>query len=489
MSGLLSLVSVGMYAQIEGLTDNTEYKVEMNGSFANGEVAPFWFSSGQYGLSSVKPNSGYLRAGISRAEETDTLLNWRYGYGVDVAVPVNYTSDFVIQQLYAVVQLQNCRMTVGTRELPEEMLNNELSSGGMTLSRNFRPIPQVRIDLPEWWTWHATGDWISVKGHIAYGIYTDSQWQKNFVKDGAIYTRNSLFHSKAGFVHVGNDEKSPVSATVGLEMACQFGGKGYNIRNRDDAGTLLNGVDLGNGLRDYWDAFIPGGNDVNDGDYENVAGNQTGNWYFDLMYKGKGWKVKAYAEHFFEDHSQLFVQYGWKDMLWGIETEFPKNPFVSSFVAEYLYTKDQTGGIYHDSNGTLPVQISGKDNYYNHHVYGAWQHWGQNIGNPLLLSPIYNDGVLSSRFNRVNAIHIGVEGSPMESLHYRLMFSNLRTLGTYDNPTPAPIDQNYFLAELTYRPSWMKGWTGKVAFGMNSGGLVDRSSGFELTITKTGILF
>ena len=73
---------------------------------------------------------------------------------------------------------------------------------------------------------------------------------------------------------------------------------------------------------------------MNDGDYENVAGNQTGNWYFDLMYKGKGWKVKAYAEHFFEDHSQLFVQYGWKDMLWGIETEFPKNPFVSSFVAE-----------------------------------------------------------------------------------------------------------------------------------------------------------
>lgn len=488
MLGLAALVPIGADAQIDGLADNIEYKVEMEGSFSDGDVAPFWFSSGRYGLSSIEPNSGYLRAGISRALESDSLSDWKFGYGVDFAVPVNYTSDVVVQQLYGVAQFRNCLLTVGAREIPEDMLNGELSSGGMTLSNNYRPIPQVRIDLPEWWTWHFAGDWLSVKGHIAYGIHTDNRWQKNFANESSYYSKNSFFHSKAGYLRIGNEGKFPLSATVGLEMACQFGGRGYQIFVYDNnVGHRVDDVDLGNGLKAFWNAFIPGGNDVNDGAYPNVAGDQTGNWYFDLTYKGKGWDVKAYAEHFFEDHSQLFVQYGWKDMLWGLEANLPKNPFVSNVVAEYLYTKDQTGGIYHDRTKQLPVQISGSDDYYNHHVYGAWQHWGQTKGNPLLLSPIYHDGMISTRFNRVNALHIGVAGDPTDELHYRLLYSNLRTLGTYVHPTVSPIDQDYFMAELTYKPHWLRGWSGKVAFGLNSGELLDNSTGLELTIIKTGM--
>ena len=50
------LGSHAAYAQIEGLTDNTEYSVELNGSTANGDCAPFWFSSNRYGLSTTEPN-------------------------------------------------------------------------------------------------------------------------------------------------------------------------------------------------------------------------------------------------------------------------------------------------------------------------------------------------------------------------------------------------------------------------------------------------
>lgn len=483
------LGSHAAYAQIEGLADNTEYSVELNGSTADGDCAPFWFSSNRYGLSTTEPSSGYLRASIKRSTDNDSLLNWRYGYGVDLAVPVHFTSKFVVQQLYGDVQFRNFRMTVGAKEIPQAMLNTELSSGGMTMSVNYRPIPQIRFELPDWWTWHFTGDWVSVKGHLAYGIHTDNTWQKDFVRADQLYTKNSLFHSKAGYMRIGNEEKFPLSATLGIEMAAQFGGRGYNLINRDDQKSRLNDVDLGNGLGDFWDAFIPGGNDVNDGDYNNVAGNQLGNWYMELRYQGRGWDVKAYAEHFFEDHSQMFVQYGWKDMLWGLEANLPKNPFVSNIVAEYLYTKDQTGGLYHDENDLVPIQISGKDNYYSHHVYGAWQHWGQNVGNPLLLSPIYNNGMLVPQYSRVSAIHIGLAGDPIADLHYRLLYTNLRTLGTYDFPSINPVDQNYFLAELTYKPSYLKGWSATAAYGLNRGDLIPESTGFALTIRKTGILF
>ena len=164
-------------AQIDGLTDNTYYSVETNAVFTNGDQAPLWFSSNKHGLSSIEPNSGYLRAGFARSLETDSLLNWRYGYGLDLVVPIKHTSKFIIQQAYGDVQYKNFRITVGAKEIPQEMLNSELSSGGMTISNNFRPIPQVRLEMPEFWNLYFTGNWLAIKGHIAYGIYTDNGWQ------------------------------------------------------------------------------------------------------------------------------------------------------------------------------------------------------------------------------------------------------------------------------------------------------------------------
>lgn len=477
-------------AQIDGLTDNTYYSVETNAIFTNGDQAPLWFSSNKHGLSSIEPNSGYLRAGFARSLETDSLLNWRYGYGLDLVVPIKHTSKFIIQQAYGDVQYKNFRVTVGAKEIPQEMLNSELSSGGMTISNNFRPIPQVRLEMPEFWNLYFTGNWLAIKGHIAYGIYTDNDWQKDFAAENSIYTKNSFFHSKSGFLRVGNEEFFPLSFTFGLQMACQFGGKGYNLTERDDDMTQLNGVDLGNGIKSFWDAFIPGGKDVNDGDYNNVAGNQTGNWYFELNYKAPKWNIKAYAQHFFEDHSQMFVQYGWKDMLWGIEAQLPQNHFVSNVLAEYVYTKDQTGGLYHDENDILPIQISGKDNYYNNHVYGAWQHWGQNIGNPLLLSPIYNaNGQISCLHNRISALHFGISGDPSDEFHYKILYSKMKSLGTYDYPLIDPVSQDYFMAEVSYKPRKLKGWSGSLCYGYNQGHLLNNSTGCSITIRKTGKLF
>ena len=484
-------------AQNNRLIKDCDYMVEMNAVTSNGEEAPFWISAGKYGLSSIQPNSGYLRMQLTRDSKNDSTRLWKVGYGLDLAVPMQYTSKFVVQQAYGLLQYKNTRLTIGAKETPAEMLNDELSSGGATLSNNYRPIPQVRIDLPNWWVWHFTNDWVRVKGHLSYGMTTDWNWTDDFVTADTKkhqYTRHALFHNKAGYLQVGKQEVFPLTGTIGLEMAAQFGGYGFNLSDRtdEDNKAIPNNYNLGNGLKNFWNAFFFGGADVNDGDYSNVEGNQAGNWYFDVMYHGHGWSAKAYAEHFFEDHSQLFVQYGWRDMLWGIECELPKNPFVDKVVAEYLKTDDQASGVYHDKNNVLPYQISGKDSYYNNHIYGAWQHWGQAMGNPLLLSPIYNnDGVLTFKYNRVRALHLAIAGNPTEEISYRLKYSHLKTWGTYDLPTRDIMYQNYLLAELSYKPQnkTLRGWSITGAWGMNTGELLSKSMGISLSVRKIGKLF
>ena len=484
---LLLCATASVWAQRHNLADGLRYDTELAGVLSTGDEAPLWFSANRFGVSSTKPNWGYLRGGIFRDAEMDSAFHWKYGYGIDLVVPVNFTSHFMVQQLYGSVQWKNFRVTLGVKEYHQDLLDDELSTGAMALSNNARPIPQVRLELPKWWVWHFAGDWIALKGHLAYGMYTDSQWQSDWVSTGNVYTRGSLFHSKAGFCRIGNEKVFPLTATIGFEMMAQFGGHGYNIKARTDSGETLNDVDLGNNARAFWDAFIPGGNDVNDGDYSNVAGNQLGAWHFDLKYQGKGWSLRGYAQHYFDDHSQLFFQYGWKDMLWGLEAELPRNPVVSHAVVEYLRTDDQTGGLYHDASDVLPIQMSGRDNYYNNHIYGAWQHWGQALGNPLLLSPIYNtDGVLMFYYNRVRALHVGIEGDPLPTLHYRLKYTHLRTWGTYNVPTVDPLDENYLLAELTWTPRWGKGFSVTGQWGLNTGDLLSKSNGIGLTIRKTG---
>ena len=106
-----------------------------------------------------------------------------------------------------------------------ELKNNRLSSGAQTLGINARPVPQVRLSLPEYWRLPIANGWLHLKGHIALGRFTDDQWMKTFTKQQSKYTEKVLYNSKAGFLKIGNEDVfAPLSIEMGLEMATQFGG-------------------------------------------------------------------------------------------------------------------------------------------------------------------------------------------------------------------------------------------------------------------------
>lgn len=280
-----------------------EYSAETQGSFSHGKT-PLWLNANKYGLSSLDETNGYIRGTLQRDISNDKEKKLGYGFGVDAAVPFNYTSNVVLQQAYVEGRWLYGTLSIGAKERPMNLKNNNLSSGSQTFGINARPVPQVRLSLEDYWKVPLTGGWVQLKGHVAYGMMTDDSWQHKFTNKRNRYADNVLYHSKAGFIRIGSEpHKHPFSVELGLEMASQFGGKLY-IPNADGTMTVING---NTSFRGFWNAFLPGGKDVTDGEnYKNAEGNQLGSWMMRLNYEKDQWKAGFYVDKYFEDHSAMF---------------------------------------------------------------------------------------------------------------------------------------------------------------------------------------
>ncbi len=465
------------------LPDSISYSVEGNASFSSGNNTPFWLVNNRFGLSSTKKNNGYLRAGIFK-EANQNGKRFAWGAGADLALAYNFTSTFIVQQLYADLRYRCLGLTVGSKEFTGGFNNPRLSTGNLTFSANARPIPQAKIGIPEYTIVPWTKRWVSVKGYLSYGFFTDGRWQKDFAAPNSKRTEKVLFHSKAGFLKIGDRTRFPIEFEGGLQMAAQFGGKSIT-------GDKV--INMPTSLKDWLKVIIPssGGSDTPNGEQLNVYGNHVGDWNAALIYtpKDNKWSVKMYYDHYFEDHSMMFMDFTWRDMLLGIEGRLPKNPFVSAIVYEYLYTKDQAGPVYWDHTPEIPEQVSGRDQYYNHYIYTGWQTWGMGIGNPLAISPIYNSNhILYFYHNRLKAHHLGIEGQPAPLVGYRLLLSYTRSWGTYDTPTSRVMRNFNTLVETTFTPRKLPGWSGTLSIATDGGALLGPSVGVMVSIKKTGWL-
>ena len=449
---LLCLCSVGgVSAQERSLFDSLQYRAEMQGTLAGGDHSPLWLNANKYGLSSLKKANGYIRGAIMRPLSNDDGRRWGVGYGVDLALAAGFTSTLVIQQAYIEARWLKGVLTVGAKEQPMELKNQELSSGSQTLGINARPVPQVRIALPDYWSIPGTRNWLALKGHIAYGMTTDDRWQKDF-----------------NWGWVSNES----------------------------------------GFKSFWHAFVPGGGESDETTYRNASGNILGSWVARFNYDARNWAISAYIDHYFEDHSSMFMLdydgygegeewntrkkskyllYDFKDMLLGLELKLKQNDWLNDIVLEYIYTKYQSGPVYHDRTKAFSDHIGGNDNYYNHHIFTGWQHWGQVMGNPLYLSPLYNDnGHIYVANNRFVAWHLGIGGNPVSSLGYRFLATYQTGLGTYDDPYTSPQYDLSLLAEVSWRLKG--GWSLSGGFGMDKGKLRGENYGVQFTLVKSGII-
>ena len=485
--------SLAVQAQVEV---RTEAQVTM----AGGDHTPLWLNANKYGLSSLDKTNGYLRASAFRTLANDSAKKWGWGAAVDVAVASGFTSTVVVQQAYGELRWLKGVLTVGSKEQPMELKNQELSTGSQTFGINARPVPSVRLSLPDYWNIPYTNGWLALKGHIAYGMATDDNWQKDFTMKQTKYTEHSLLHTKAGYLRIG---KKHLTAELGLEMACQYGGTSYMV------GIEQLTVENEGGLKGMLKALIPGGGETVETIYRNTSGNHLGSWVARVNLDYDQWGVSVYGDHFFEDQSAMFqvdydgygtgvewnvkkdnrlFLYDLNDMMLGAELRLKQMPWLSHVVVEYLHTKYQSGPVYHDHTQQSPDDIGGRDQYYNHSIMTGWQHWGQVMGNPLYLSPLYNSSrEIRVEDNRFSAWHVGFSGDPLPRLHYRALFTWQKGYGTYDIPYANPKKNFSILAEASYafdETSPFKGWSVKGAFALDHGELLGDNVGAQVTVRK-----
>lgn len=131
--------------------------------------------------------------------------------------------------------------------------------------------------------------------------------------------------------------------------------------------------------------------------------------------------------------------------------------------------------------------MSGGDGYYNNGEYLGWQYYGASMGHPFLIGPQYNrDHRNAVEGSRVKAQHVGLEGDPSEEWNWRLLLSYTRNWGTYQQPFDKVEKQFSGMAEVTYRPGFVRGWSVSAALGLDRGGYPGNSTGAMVTIRKTG---
>ena len=346
------------------------------------------------------------------------------------------------------------------------------------------------------------GSWFSIKGHVGYGRLTDDRWRKAY--NNGTYTEGILFHSKSAFMRLGDEERFPLQISLGLEMNNLFGGVRYMASERQvmpSDGSM------------FWTVLFPF---HNVGEQGNVDGDNVGSWHLNFDFKLNNWHICTYYEHFFEDHSSMlgveyksnqqgekdFIFFGfrhnWFDGLFGIEVNAPDGiPFFRNAVFEFLNTRGQSGSICNSTDiysGSIPVteEVDGRDNMYNHYTYDSYSHWGYAIGNPVLISPVYNsDGLDWFRSNRVRMFHVGIDGGITSCLDYRLLATTTKHWGCYGAPLKEVERVTSVMLECTYRMGdaydWKFSLSGAMDFDSGGGGayLLGNNKGVMLTISKS----
>lgn len=477
---------------------NLNYLFESAGTTGNGSHAPFWHTSNRQGLSSPDNGMGYMRF----AAMGEMLLPSQFGvgYGMDLGLGTGMQENWFVHQLYIDLSYKWLDFELGMREHHGEFKNPSLSTGSLIWSGNSQPIPEIRIGLSDYTRLPILGNWFSIKGHVGYGRFTDDNWRSGQSVNNSKYATGILFHSKSAFVRFGDVKRFPLQATFGLEMNTMFGGTMYN------GNVFLVQYDeykFPSGPAAFWNALFPF-NKAEEQGQDN--GNVVGSWHLAFDCFLNEWKLSAYYEHFFEDHSSMLgvelksdqqgqkhmVSYGmkrnWLDGLFGLEINAPDNwKHMRSVVLEFMNTRGQCGAVCNNL-GPHAERVDGCDDMYNHGKYSSYSHWGYAIGNPVLISPVYNQEPGNQRFvsNRVRMFHVGVEGGLTEKLDYRILATSTTHWGSYIKPLQEKEQISSLMMELSYwlgdSYSWKFSLSGAMDF--DDGNMLGNNKGLMLTISK-----
>lgn len=474
------------------------YGIETSGSLASGVNTPFWMVNRQWGIIPLDANNLYVRGSVFHEQ---ILRNgWSFEAGIDI-VGASVPGTPRLQQLYGRINRKIWRLDIGLREDYTSSLNPLLSSGDFVKSNNARPVPEIKLSIPEYLLIPYTKGNMYLKGDFAAGYYPDSRWKENIARPhNQNYTKNILSHHKSIYFRFGNIAgKNRMQFTVGTDHVTQWGGDLYTYGEVDGQGQYVT-VNQPHGIDDFFRVAIAkeGSSGSSGADSAYVAGSQWGAYLFRFDYQLTNKDLLSiYTNHFFDDGSGMVFE-NYRDGLFGIEYRKKEKSRLSGVVFEYIYTKQQTGPIHHnigmddEHRDKLQKKGNGNDNYYNNTDYIEGPScFGQTLGTPLFLSPMYNrDGSLNFKSSRIIAFHLGMEGYLHPALQYRLLLTTGQSWGRYYVPFKSVKKGFASQLELIYTPVRHKGFDVKLSTAYDKGEFFGGDTfGVSITLCKRGIIY
>lgn len=472
-------------------------------TLSSGFFAPHYFSANRFGLLSSGDNM-LFSAKVVRGLDRDHRFSYAFGAQVvgGYASTVNYTrfdnvtGNFVnnpiypsraaIQQLYATVKWRSLFLTAGMKEEEPALVDKALSSGDLVHSGNARPIPQGRVGFVDFQPVPFTHGVLKVQGEFAYGKYTDAKWWErhsdkynSFTTSGIWYVYRKLYFRV--------DASHFFSLTFGAQAAGQFGGKSVYMKH----GKVDFVDNRGIKFVDFIKMIVP----LENGREGFKQGNTIGSWDLraDFFLRG-GAKLSGYVEFPWEDGSGMAKRNGF-DGLYGIELKLPGNrPALGGAVVEYLDLVNQSGPIHFnpgDFDGThITSHATGADDYYNNRYYNSYANYGNMIGSPMVMGPIYNlDGYNYVIGNRMRGIHLGAQGWIAGNISWEAKFGWRKAYGNGFLALIPPRHSTSALAGVKWSVGAVKGMVvgGKIA--LDRGSLPQNSFGAEISVAYSGVIF
>lgn len=476
---------------------HANYTLSAETALGSGDFTAYQLVENQFDVLSHQSNTGYFRASLDIDKSFGK--DWQVSGAIDFVVSAHAKRTTYLQQLFANLSYKDFYLELGSREHAPVLRNQLLSSGSLINSGNSKPIPEVRIGTHGFYIVPGTKNWLQVYFDASYGLFLDDNWlidqQEKFQKlqgNRHFLTTDAWYHQKKLYLRTNNSR--PFVLTVGIEHAVQFGGKCIDYNNGEKRIT-----DLSPSFKDFFTVILPSGDgnvgSTDDKGKEWVKGNHLGELSFQLSYNIDQQKcISAYLENPFEDGSGIRKGNG-MDGLWGIEYNNQSVEVIPlrGVVIEYLQTTDQSGPIHWSpddfsaSGEWHPNQATGNDNYYNNYFYNGYCHYGQSLGSPLLMSPVYNrDSYLGFIDTRVKAWHLGITGDITSNFDYLFRSSYREGLGTFFVPLVNKHHSFDMMCQIGYKHG---AWHSSFAIGSTSGNISGNNFSFDIKIKYHGKIF
>ena len=452
--------------------DSLHYLAGVSALASSGTYAPFLLQSNLNGDVSSSPFSGNLTAGIYK-NAVHPERWWDYDGAVQLTGRAQSPiagSPWDIQQkavtgyfnlAYAHVRLFLFDFTAGIAPMIYETQDTALTMGSMVFSGNSQPLPRITVGIDRYVPFPGLYGYLEIKGGLTHAWQADN-----------IYMRGSYIHHKFAAARLGG--RLPVNISYEFHHAAQWGGISPVFG------------DIGNDLRSLLNVLMARAGGVMTNDLLNAQGNHVGSQQLMLTGKGKGFEVYAYWQNFFEDNFAIIGNgQNIADGLWGIGFKQSRWPFIQGATYEFLNTTDQSGP-WHDRDGLC---YAGNDSYYINSVFkNGWNYFYRSMGNPHLLSPLYNtDGTLYTLNSRARVHHFGVRGD-IYGFRYRFKASYARYYGNNNRVRQAQSTNTALLLEVYKHVPQAWGLDFGVRMGADFGTQWGNQFGAQITVCKRGIV-